>query len=134
MTTVTTTDIRPAFTDLSADDVDNQLTEMQSLCMNCHEQGQTRLLLIRIPYYKDVILSSFECESCNFKNNDIQPAQQTEAYGILINVNVLNSKDLNRQFVKSADGTIRIKELDFEQSPIGANGTLTTIEGLTSRA
>jgi zinc finger protein len=127
---MTTTEVHPAFASLSADDVDNQLTEIQSLCMNCYAQGQTRLLLTRIPYYKDVILSSFECDSCHFKNNDIQPAQRFESYGILINVHMTNSKDLNRQFVKSGYGIIRIKELDFEQAPHGENGLLTTIEGL----
>lgn len=120
---------RPIFGALSADDAENQLTEIESLCMNCYAQGTTRLLLTKIPYYKDVILSSFECDSCHFKNNDIQPAQRTEAYGILVNVELVESKDLNRQIVKSAFGTIRIKELDFEQAPVGENGLLTTIEG-----
>ena len=120
---------RPIFGALSADDAENQLTEIESLCMNCYEKGTTRLLLTKIPYYKDVILSSFECESCNFKNNDIQPAQQTEVFGILIDVELVESKDLNRQIVKSAFGTIRIKDLDFEQAPVGENGLLTTIEG-----
>lgn len=126
---MTTTEARPAFTPLSADDADNQLTEIESLCMNCYAKGHTRLLLTRIPYYKDVILSSFECDSCHFKNNDIQPAQRVESYGILINAHIKNSKDFNRQFVKSGYGTIRIKELDFEQAPHGENGLLTTIEG-----
>lgn len=130
---MTTTDTRPAFTLLSADDADNQLTEMESLCMNCYEKGQTRLLLTRIPYYKDVILSSFECDSCHFKNNDIQPAQRVESYGIMITVHMMNSRDLNRQFVKSNYGTIRIKELDFEQAPYSENGVLTTIEGMKYR-
>jgi zinc finger protein len=124
-----TTEVHPAFSLLSADDVDNQLTEIESLCMNCYAQGQTRLLLTRIPYYKDVIISSFECAECNFKNNDVQPAQRVEAYGILLNCHVMNSKDLNRQFVKSNYGIIRIKELDFEQAPFSENGLLTTIEG-----
>ena len=127
---MTTTEARPAFSALSADDVDNQLTEIESLCMNCYERGHTRLLLTRIPHYKDVILSSFECDSCHFKNNDIQPAQRMESYGILINVEVKNNRDLNRQFVKSGYGIIRIKELDFEQAPHSESGVLTTIEGL----
>lgn len=123
---------RDVFHALSADDAENQLTEIESLCMNCYSQGTTRLLLTKIPYYKDVILSSFECESCHFKNNDIQPAQRTESFGILIVVKLVKSDDLNRQIVKSAYGTIRIKELDFEQAPVGENGLLTTIEGLLS--
>ncbi|CAF4595027.1 unnamed protein product, partial [Rotaria magnacalcarata] len=77
---------RPIFAALSADDAESQLTEMESLCMNCYAKGNTRLLLTRIPYYKEVILSSFECDSCHFKNNDIQPAQRIEPYGVLINV------------------------------------------------
>ena len=125
----TTEPTRQAFGKLSADDVDNQLTEIDSLCMNCHGQGRTRLLLTLIPHYKEVILSSFECELCNFKNNDIQPAQRIEPYGISLKLRVLNSHDMNRQFVKSADGTIRIRELDFEQTPVAANGMLTTVEG-----
>lgn len=124
-----TNDARPIFAPISADDAENQLTEIESLCMNCYAKGFTRLLLTRIPYYKDIILSSFECDSCHFKNNDVQPAQRVESYGILLNVHVMNSIDLNRQFVKSAYGTIRIKELDFEQAPYSENGVLTTIEG-----
>lgn len=120
---------RPVFAALSADDAENQLTEIDSLCMNCYQQGHTRLLLTKIPYYKDVILSSFECDSCHFKNNDIQPAQRIEPYGILTNVHVMNATDLNRQLVKSSYGTIRITELDFEQTPTGESGMLTTIEG-----
>ncbi|CAF1631624.1 unnamed protein product [Adineta ricciae] len=126
---MTTSETRPAFTALSADDADNQLTEIESLCMNCYAKGHTRLLLTRIPFYKDVILSSFECDSCHFKNNDIQPAQSVEPLGIIINVHVTQPGDLNRQFVKSGYGTIRIKELDFEQEPYSTNGVLTTIEG-----
>ena len=127
---MTTTETHPAFAPLSADDTDNQLTEIESLCMNCYGKGHTRLLLTRIPYYKDVILSSFECDGCHFKNNDIQPAQRVEPYGILITVHITNSRDFNRQFVKSGYGTIRIKELDFEQAPYSENGVLTTIEGM----
>ncbi|CAF0812389.1 unnamed protein product [Rotaria sp. Silwood1] len=126
---MTSKETHPIFSALSADDAEDQLTEIESLCMNCYGQGHTRLLLTRIPYYKEVILSSFECDSCHFKNNDIQPAQRMEPYGILINVHVINAKDLNRQFVKSSYGTVRIKELDFEQAPHSENGLLTTIEG-----
>ncbi|CAF2318876.1 unnamed protein product [Rotaria sp. Silwood2] len=125
-----TSETHPIFSALSADDAENQLTEMESLCMNCYEKGHTRLLLTLIPYYKEVILSSFECDTCHFKNNDIQPAQRLEPYGVLINVHVINTKDFNRQVVRSSYGIIRIKELDFEQAPYGANGLITTIEGV----
>ncbi|CAF5096883.1 unnamed protein product, partial [Rotaria magnacalcarata] len=44
---MTTTANRPIFAALSADDAESQLTEMESLCMNCYAKGNTRLLLTR---------------------------------------------------------------------------------------
>jgi zinc finger protein len=35
-----------------------------SLCMNCEEQGETRLLLTSIPHFREVIISSFRCDNC----------------------------------------------------------------------
>lgn len=29
-------------------------TEIESLCMNCHKQGITRLLMTQIPFFKEV--------------------------------------------------------------------------------
>jgi hypothetical protein len=56
-TTATDADANPdsAYTDPS-----RVVDEIESLCMNCHENGQTRLLLTRIPFFKEVILSSLE--------------------------------------------------------------------------
>lgn len=35
-------------------------------------QGTTRLLLTRIPHFKEVILMAFECPHCGNRNNEIQ--------------------------------------------------------------
>jgi zinc finger protein len=32
----------------------------------------TRLLLLRVPYFRDIILESFECEHCHFKDNSVK--------------------------------------------------------------
>lgn len=37
-------------------------------------QGQTRMLLTSIPYFREVIIMSFRCEHCGFENNEIQSA------------------------------------------------------------
>ena len=36
------------------------ISEVESLCMNCHENGTTKLLLTKIPHFKEVVLMSFE--------------------------------------------------------------------------
>lgn len=48
--------------------------EVESLCMQCHEQGVTRLLLTSIPFFREIIVMSFRCEHCGWQNNEIQSA------------------------------------------------------------
>ena len=47
---------------------------IQSLCMECQRNGETRFMYTRIPMFKEIILSSFICEheDCGFRNNEVQ--------------------------------------------------------------
>jgi zinc finger protein len=54
----------------------------------------TRLLLLRVPYFRDVILESFECEHCHFKNNTIKSAGQIQERGTVYTLRVENEQDL----------------------------------------
>ena len=45
------------------------------------KQGTTRLLLTRIPFFKEIILMSFECPHCGFTNNEIQSAGRIQEKG-----------------------------------------------------
>ena len=40
----------------------------------------TTLLLTMIPHYREVILSSFNCEHCGFKNNEVQSGGRIQVY------------------------------------------------------
>lgn len=75
-------------------DEERALQEIESLCMSCGEQvrvvlfyyilsmyahcsalqGVTRMMLTSIPYFKEVIVSSFRCEHCGNTNNEVQSA------------------------------------------------------------
>lgn len=107
---------------------ENPVREIESLCMNCHEQGTTRLLLTRIPFFREVILMSFECPHCHFKNSEIQPAAQISEKGARYVLKVEEKADFNRQVVKSETATVKFVELDIEVPP--KRGQLTNIEGL----
>lgn len=48
---------------------DNLPTVLESLCPNCQENGETRLLLTKIPFFKEIIVSSFYCDNCGYRNN-----------------------------------------------------------------
>jgi len=112
------------------EDVDEErpLQEIDSLCMSCGEQGVTRMLLTSIPFFREVIVMSFECEHCGNRNNECQSAGIIREHGTMYTTKVLTRGDLNRQLVKSATCTVTIPE--FELIIPAQRGQLTTVEGL----
>ncbi|KAH0612554.1 uncharacterized protein H6S33_008934 [Morchella sextelata] len=103
---------------------------IESLCMNCHEQGITRLLLTRIPFFREVVVMSFECSHCHFRNNEITSAGVIQERGCSYTFKVESKEDMNRQIVKSETCTSRFVELDLEIP--AQRGQLTNVEGLLS--
>lgn len=122
------------FKDISADSDDFQATEIESMCMNCHDNGVTRLLLTKIPFFKEVIVSSFSCPHCHWSNTEIQSAGVIQDQGVCYTLRVKTKKDLDREVVKADCATTRIPELDFEIPAFTQKGSLSTIEGLLDRA
>ncbi|XP_032369546.1 zinc finger protein ZPR1 [Etheostoma spectabile] len=122
------------FKEISADGADWQPTEIESLCMNCYKNGMTRLLLTKIPFFKEVIISSFSCAHCDWSNTEIQSAGRIQDQGVCYTLKVKTKQDLDREVVKSDSATTRIPELDFEIPPFTQKGALSTIEGLLDRA
>ncbi|KAF9425706.1 nucleolar zinc-finger protein [Entomortierella beljakovae] len=115
----------PLFQDI---DGDQEVTEIESLCMNCHENGTTRLLLTRVPHFREVIIMAFDCPHCGYRSNELQQANAIAIGGAIYTCKVTNKADLNRQLVKTDTATVKIPEIDFEVP--AQRGHLTTIEGL----
>lgn len=125
---------KPIFRDLTADEPEPEISEIESLCMNCGDNGITRLLLTKIPFYKEVIVMSFDCEKCGFANNEIQSGGKIEEKGKRIVLRVDQQRDLNRQVVKSDFTCVKIPELDFEIPAQSQKGEITTTEGILDRS
>ncbi|XP_038065261.1 zinc finger protein ZPR1-like [Patiria miniata] len=125
----------PLFRELTAEDMgDLEATEIESLCFNCQEQGMTRLLLTKIPFFREIVVMSFSCSHCGHSNNDIQPAGRIQQKGCRISVQIKTRKDFNRQVVKADTASLRIPELEFEVPCGSQKGSFTTVEGVISRA
>ena len=79
---------------------EREMQEIESLCMRCHEQvghpgamgwtdllmrkqGATRILLTSIPYFKEIVVSSFRCERCGHRDTEIQSAGEIQRQSIL---------------------------------------------------
>ncbi|XP_036450480.1 zinc finger protein ZPR1 [Colossoma macropomum] len=122
------------FKEINAEDEDAQPTEVESLCMNCYENGKTRLLLTRIPFFREIIISSFTCHHCHWTNTEIQSAGRIQEQGVSYTLRIKSKQDMNREVVKTDSATTRIPELDFEIPAFTQKGSLSTIEGLLDRA
>lgn len=72
------------------------------------------MLLTKIPFYKDVVIMSFDCEHCGYQNNELQSGGKIAEQGIEITLIVKTHRDLNRQVVKSDYTSVKIPSLDFE--------------------
>ncbi|QIW99696.1 hypothetical protein AMS68_005214 [Peltaster fructicola] len=104
--------------------------EIESLCMNCHENGSTRLLLTRIPFFKEIIIMSFSCSHCGFSNNEIQSAGEIQPNAVRYAYKLEKDADLQRQVVKTDTCVFRVEDLDLEIPP--GKGRYTNIEGVLS--
>lgn len=125
--------VEPSFPTLSADDINSEPTQLESLCVNCGEDGITKLLLTKIPHYKEIIIMSFVCQHCNFSNNEIQSAGRIQEQGMRYEVKISTERDLSRQVIKSDHATIHVPEIDLEIPPMSQKGEISTVEGVLSR-
>lgn len=100
----------PIFHPIDAEDASQMPTCIDSLCVSCEEQvrfgckfffpilhifgfqGVTKLLLTKIPFYKDVILMSFQCDHCGYRNCEIQSGGQCQEHGLKLLLKVENDK------------------------------------------
>ncbi|KAG5438550.1 hypothetical protein PCANB_002654 [Pneumocystis canis] len=107
---------------------DLTVEEIESLCIECEKEGITKLFLTSIPFFKEIIIMSFECKNCGFKNSEIQPASVIQEKGTIYTFLVETKDDLNRQIIKSETSSIFLKELDLEIPP--GKGKISNIEGI----
>jgi len=45
-------------------------------------QGVTRLLLTKIPFFREVIISSFQCDACGYSDCGIQSGSRVQDKGV----------------------------------------------------
>ena len=123
----------PVFPNLSGEETTSGPQEIESLCVSCYKEGVTKLLLTKIPHYKEIILMSFSCEHCGLTNNEIQSGGVIQEQGLRVTVNIATERDLSRQVVKSDYATVKIAELELEIPPKGQKGEISTVEGILQR-
>mmetsp|Transcript_29111 Transcript_29111/g.45025 ORF Transcript_29111/g.45025 Transcript_29111/m.45025 type:complete len:242 (-) Transcript_29111:62-787(-) len=119
---------------------------IESMCSKCQGTGQTRMLMVNIPHFKELLVSSFECLHCPYFNRSVAFIGAYDSQAKEIRFNVVTPEDLNTQVILSSYSRIEIPCLNLEIPPrnmedsieIGEQleveahgmGSLTTIEGV----
>lgn len=107
----------------------NEVSVVTSLCMRCYKQGETKLLLTKIPFFQDILVMSFDCPHCGYKNNELQTVAPLKDKGVKYTLKISKPADLQRMVVAGFKSLIYIPEIDFEVPSI-KTGTISTVEGM----
>jgi zinc finger protein len=91
----------------------------------------TRILPIKIPFFKDILLESFSCENCGLSNNTVKSAGEIQAKGSRYTFKLQQPADFQRQIVRNDTGIFRIENIDLEMPP--GPGQFTNLEGLFTK-
>jgi zinc finger protein len=91
----------------------------------------TRISFIHIPFFKEVLLESFSCEHCGFKNTSVKSAGEIQEKGSKYTFRIENENDFQRQIVRAESAIFRIEDIDLE-APAGP-GQLTNLESVLSK-
>jgi zinc finger protein len=104
-------------------------------CPNCHEgKAKTLMLPTRVPGFREIVIMAIDCPDCGFRNSEVNFGGEIQTQGSRITLTVTCPEDLNRQVLKSDSSTLVLPSLQLEIPPGTQRGTLTTIEGMISRA
>ncbi|KAK8863607.1 nucleolar zinc-finger protein [Tritrichomonas musculus] len=125
--TPVTKTLPPIFLDIGPD---TKPIEMESLCMNCMDQGITTILLTKIPFFREVMISHFECPHCNYSDNSIQFAGEFPAKGVHFVLHVKSPEDLNRRIVKSCHCVVTVPAINLEIPGPTQGDSISTVEGI----
>ena len=106
---------------------------MTGMCEQCGADGTSNLMLTAVPFFKEVILSSFSCEHCGYKSTEISFGGKLADFGVRMNCKIYTPAHLNRLVVKSEYASIKIPELNVDIPPRTQKGSMNSVEGILSK-
>lgn len=106
---------------------------LESPCPGCSKQTYLNLQSVNIPYFKEVILSSLNCEHCGYRTNDVKTGGEVPEYGTRTTLHVKDREDLSRDLLKSENCSMRVPECKVEIAPGTMGGRFTTVEGILTQ-
>ena len=101
-------------------------------CSSCNAPGETKMHILDIPHFKQVVIMATSCEYCGYKTNEVKAGGAISEKGKRITLKVTDAEDLSRDILKSETCGLEIPEIDLELYAGTLGGRFTTVEGLLS--
>ena len=124
-----------ATTDLDEDGnlVPDQVYEFPASCPGCMHPCVTKMTMVDIPHFRQVVLMNTSCDDCGYKSNDVKTGGEVPEKGRKMTIKVKNPEDLARDILKSESCALECPELSLSVNPGTLGGRFTTIEGLLTQ-
>lgn len=117
--------------DLAHHEIDKQeVFHFKTNCPACQKPSETRMHLIEIPYFKEVLIMASSCDLCGYKTNEVKSSGALSEKGKRITLKLTSVEDVSRDILKSETCKLSIPDIDLDLETGTLGGRFTTLEGL----
>ena len=111
--------------------IDNEeIFHFDGSCSSCNAPCRTMAKRVNIPYFKDILILSTNCDNCGYRDNEVKSGSAISEKGRKLTLRVQDAEDLSRDILKSESAGLAIPEIDLNLAPGTLGGRFTTLEGL----
>ncbi|KAL0954224.1 hypothetical protein HGRIS_005352 [Hohenbuehelia grisea] len=100
------------------------------ICSSCGHNLNTLMKKVNIPYFKDILIMSTNCERCGYRDNEVKSGSAISEQGKRITLKVEDREDLSRDILKSETAGLTVPEIDLVLTHGTLGGRFTTLEGI----
>lgn len=70
------------------------------VCSSCGHKSDTYVKKVNIPYFKDILIMSVNCDKCGYRDNEVKSGAAISLKGKKITLKVEDKEDLSRDVLK----------------------------------
>ncbi|KAG0313656.1 nucleolar zinc-finger protein, partial [Podila horticola] len=96
-------------------------------CSSCNAPSDTKMHILDIPHFKEMIIMSTTCDECGYKSNEVKAGGPVSAKGKRIILKIEDAEDMSRDILKSETCGLSIPEIDLELNSGTLGGRFTTV-------
>jgi zinc finger protein len=112
------------------DSATKEILKFESFCSACQAQGECRMCVATIPFFKEIIIMAYSCDYCGHKSTEIKQGGGMSDHASKIEFKVQKPEDISRDVFKSDSCVLTIPEVDFSMMPGTLGSMYSTVEGL----